>query len=477
MRRRRCSRSIRATPTRTTPTARSGCAAAFSPIPRCCATSSTTPAPTPRGSGRPPSARRSPSPSGRIARSRTPPGRRCSSCRSSPATRPGTSPRRRSGSGTTTGRSAGCPATRASTARGSTPSPRDSDAPVVLICESRQVGEALVAPGEPVLDPAVRIVHTTHACHVLAPFTWDSPMDAAWERWLAVADRFDAVLWLTPSQRRDVERRAGGGIRSFVVPHPAPEPSARPGVARAGPDRHAELAHPAQAHRPRAARARGRARAIDPEAHLHVYGDGAQREELERLAARARRRGRRRLPGSRLRSVARVGGGGRVPAHQHERGAGARGARGAQRPGCRWSATTCPTVRATPSRTAAGCSSPTATSTRSPTPSVRVIRDRGAARSALGGGSRGGTTDGCRGLDARAGDGRADRPRRARRALRRPRGRQKISSPRTISQIEEAEATPRPRSRAPPGGTRRAVAADPRANDHDRQQNRRRRSR
>ncbi len=99
-------------------------------------------------------------------------------------------------------------------------------APVVLICEARQIGEALVAPGEPTLDPAVRIVHTTHACHVLAPFQWDSPMDAAWERWFAVADRFDAVLWLTPSQLDDVERRVGGGIRSFVVPHPAPEPPA-----------------------------------------------------------------------------------------------------------------------------------------------------------------------------------------------------------------------------------------------------------
>ena len=51
-------------------------------------------------------------------------------------------------------------------------------------------------------------------------------MDAAWQRWFAVADRFDAVLWLTPSQLHDVETRVGRGIRSFVVPHPAPAPAA-----------------------------------------------------------------------------------------------------------------------------------------------------------------------------------------------------------------------------------------------------------
>ena len=128
-----------------------------------------------------------------------------------------------------------------------------SGKPVVLLCEARQVGEALVAAGEPALDPAVRILHTTHACHVLAPFAWDSPMEPAWERWFAVADRFDAVLWLTPSQQRDVERRVGRGIRSFVVPHPALMPGdrrARPGCRA---DRDAQLADPAQARRPRGA--------------------------------------------------------------------------------------------------------------------------------------------------------------------------------------------------------------------------------
>lgn len=164
---------------------------------------------------------------------------------------------------------------------------RRADRPVVLVCEARQVGEALVAAGEPVLDPRVRIVHTTHACHVLAPFAWDSPMDAAWERWFAVADRFDAVLWLTPSQRQDVERRVGGGIRSFVVPHPAPRPAPRPPDADANPVPGRIVMLNSLIARKRvdhAIRALAAARVARPEAHLHVYGDGAQRAELERLA-------------------------------------------------------------------------------------------------------------------------------------------------------------------------------------------------
>ena len=160
----------------------------------------------------------------------------------------------------------------------------DAEGPVVVICEARQLGEALVAPGEPVLDPRVRIVHTTHACHVLAPYRWDSPMDPAWERWLAIADRFDAVLWLTASQEHDVERRVGSGIRSFVVPHPAPAPAET--VAPPVPGRivmvNSLIPRKRIGH---ALRALAAVRETVPAARLHIFGDGAQRDELERLAA------------------------------------------------------------------------------------------------------------------------------------------------------------------------------------------------
>jgi poly(glycerol-phosphate) alpha-glucosyltransferase len=159
-----------------------------------------------------------------------------------------------------------------------------SDKPVVLLCEARQVGETLVAPGEPALHSGIRILHTTHACHVMAPFAWDSPMDAAWQRWFGVADRFDGVLWLTGTQQRDVERRVGRGIRSSVVPHPAPAPAGL--EAKPVPGRVVMLnSLIARKRVDHAVRALAEVRKTRPEAHLHVYGDGAQRGELEALAA------------------------------------------------------------------------------------------------------------------------------------------------------------------------------------------------
>lgn len=157
-------------------------------------------------------------------------------------------------------------------------------APVVVLCEARQIGETLVAAGEPALDAGIRVLHTTHACHVLSPFRWDSPMDAAWERWFDVADRFDGVLWLTSSQRDDVERRFGESrLRSFVVPHPAPAVSASTDpVAGRIVILNSLIPRKRVDHVLRALPA---VRAAMPAAHLRVYGDGAALGELRALAA------------------------------------------------------------------------------------------------------------------------------------------------------------------------------------------------
>lgn len=158
---------------------------------------------------------------------------------------------------------------------------RAQSAPVVL-CQSRQIGELLVADAAPPLSPEIVVLHETHACHVLAPFAWDSPMDPAWSRWLKVADRFDRTLWLTASQRADVERRLGQGLRASIVPHPAPAPAAnepRPGrfvmmgslIARKRVDD--------------GIRALATVRESLPAAELHVYGGGPLLAELTALAA------------------------------------------------------------------------------------------------------------------------------------------------------------------------------------------------
>lgn len=157
-----------------------------------------------------------------------------------------------------------------------------ADGSTVVICEARQVGELLVADAAPLLDPAALLLHATHACHVQTPYRWDSPMDAAWTRWLDVADRFDGVLWLTPSQLADVDKRIGAGIRSVVVPHAVPVTGPNDPV----PGRLAMMCSLIPRKRvDHAIRAFARVRQDVPSAQLHVYGGGGLRDALEQLSA------------------------------------------------------------------------------------------------------------------------------------------------------------------------------------------------
>lgn len=152
----------------------------------------------------------------------------------------------------------------------------------VVLCEARQVGELLVADAAPLLGPSALVLHETHACHVLPPYHWDSPMDPAWTRWLDVADRFDGVLWLTKSQQRDVERRIDTDLRSSVVPHPVP--AVGPNEPQSG--RLVMMCSLIARKRvDDAIRALAEVRTTVPQAQLHVYGGGAMRAELEALAS------------------------------------------------------------------------------------------------------------------------------------------------------------------------------------------------
>ncbi|HWU30401.1 MAG TPA: glycosyltransferase, partial [Microbacterium sp.] len=87
---------------------------------------------------------------------------------------------------------------------------------IIVICESRQLGE-LVADWS---DPRVRLIHTIHTMHVEAPYTPDASMNTLWTRWFRVADRFDAVVWPTTTQRDDVVARFGASANHVVVPNP-----------------------------------------------------------------------------------------------------------------------------------------------------------------------------------------------------------------------------------------------------------------
>ncbi|GAA2987060.1 glycosyltransferase involved in cell wall biosynthesis [Microbacterium terrae] len=155
----------------------------------------------------------------------------------------------------------------------------DPDRLFVVVCESRQIGEALVGWS----DPRVRLVHTVHNSHLPAPHDDPSaPVVGLWRRWLATLGAYDAVLWPTAAQRDDVASRFGHADRSHVVPNPielGDEPSgARDGrtvvmLNRLAPQKRVDLA----------VRAWGQVVSAVPDARLDVYGDGPLRGELQAL--------------------------------------------------------------------------------------------------------------------------------------------------------------------------------------------------
>ncbi|MFD4959530.1 glycosyltransferase [Microbacterium sp. NPDC058389] len=151
----------------------------------------------------------------------------------------------------------------------------------VVVCESRQIGEALVGWD----DPRVRLVHTIHNSHLPAPHDDPSaPVTGLWERWLRTLDTYDAVVWPTAAQRDEIAERFGDPGTFHVVPNTI-EPAEEPAVAaprdphrvvmlnRLAPQKRVDLA----------VRAWPAVVAAVPDAHLDVYGDGPLRDELQAL--------------------------------------------------------------------------------------------------------------------------------------------------------------------------------------------------
>lgn len=178
--------------------------------------------------------------------------------------------------------------------------------PVVVVCESRQLGELLV----PWSDPGARIVHAIHTIHLEPPYTPDAPINALWSRWFAVADRFDAILWPTAAQRADVARRFGDAPGAVVAPHGVEVPAVSSSAQRSA-GRVVMLNRLAPGKRvDQAIRAFAEVRAAAPHATLDVYGEGAEQEALEHLiddlglAEAVRLRGRTDDPGGILAEAA-----------------------------------------------------------------------------------------------------------------------------------------------------------------------------
>jgi glycosyltransferase involved in cell wall biosynthesis len=151
---------------------------------------------------------------------------------------------------------------------------------VVVICESKQLGE-LIAHWD---DPNVRIVHTVHNSHLTVPCGPSSSLrDDGWRRWLDLLPRFDAVIWPTASQQADVAGRFRAHEGSVAIPTPVdPDPRSR-------------------SHRPRGRSVVMVNRLVDqkrvdaaisawplvlqrvPDAHLDIYGDGPLGASLQEL--------------------------------------------------------------------------------------------------------------------------------------------------------------------------------------------------
>lgn len=157
---------------------------------------------------------------------------------------------------------------------------------VVFICESKQLGEVIADWA----DPNLRIVHTVHNSHLAPPYEPGSAVrDDGWRRWLALLDRFDAVIWPTASQMSDVAARFGGheGFTALPTPIPAaPTVAAEPDLGR--PRRGARevlMVNRLVAQKRVDAAISAWPRVLEgvPDAQLHIYGDGPLRDVLHTL--------------------------------------------------------------------------------------------------------------------------------------------------------------------------------------------------
>ncbi|KQZ86042.1 hypothetical protein ASD56_07195 [Microbacterium sp. Root166] len=155
----------------------------------------------------------------------------------------------------------------------------DPDRLFVVIVESRQIGETLVGWD----DPRVRLVHAVHNSHLPAPHDDpDAEVTGLWRRWLATADRYDAVLWPTRAQRDEIAARFGDPGTFHVVPstidlgdEPVTERDARRVLMlnRLADQKRVDLA----------VRAWARVAEAVPDARLDIYGEGPLEAELADL--------------------------------------------------------------------------------------------------------------------------------------------------------------------------------------------------
>ena len=159
-------------------------------------------------------------------------------------------------------------------------------APIVAIAEARQVGELFLG------YKGAYLVHTVHSSHTQAPHNWDSPMDTIWSEWLSAAHKYDAVVWLSEQQSLDVEKRLGKTeMASFVIPNPPTIPADSGSILNTiasgnltKPLRAIMITRLVSVKRvDHAIRAWQKVVQSLPEAKLDIYGDGPEKDQLQKL--------------------------------------------------------------------------------------------------------------------------------------------------------------------------------------------------
>ena len=156
----------------------------------------------------------------------------------------------------------------------------ESDRPVVVICESRQLGELLADWSH----PRVWIVHTIHTLHLEPPYTPDAPLNALWSRWFAISDRFDAVVWPTGAQRDAVVTRFGEAARNLVAPNGVtlPGPGSEPAGLQREPGLVVSMSRLAAGKRIDHS-IRAFVAADVPRTRFEIWGDGPERARIAAL--------------------------------------------------------------------------------------------------------------------------------------------------------------------------------------------------
>jgi poly(glycerol-phosphate) alpha-glucosyltransferase len=153
-----------------------------------------------------------------------------------------------------------------------------------LFIDSRFVIPHLV----PLRAPDIHVVYQMHNMHLEPPRRWDSDTNPVYRRVLARIDDMDAMVTLTERQRDDIAARRGRTSNMFVVPNPVDVPDLPATPATRDPHRVTIMARlETQKRLVHAITAFQRVVEAVPEARLDIYGDGTQRDKLEREIDRA----------------------------------------------------------------------------------------------------------------------------------------------------------------------------------------------